>query len=321
MEFRSKSPERVAEELAVLARRHRTFRFDAVDNILDARYLTTVLPAIARSEADYDLFYEVKANLTRAQLKQLAEAGVRRIQPGLESLDSGVLGLMNKGVRASQNVNLLRWAAYYGISVSWNIIWGFPGETRAEYDRMAAAIPDLVHLTPPEGAGRVWLERFSPLFSQPGTYAIKDRRPEASYRYVYPAALDLERIAYFFEYEFTDALPDDAYSGVQDAVAAWSEAWSPAPPRLVSWSAPGFVQIYDGRHPGRERTCSFDGVHALIYRAINDRARSAAAIGRSLGIDATVEIEAVLAEFGALGLVFRDGPLALALAVPAVPGR
>ena len=36
---------------------------------------------------------------------------------------------MDKGVRAAQNVNLLRWARYYGIDVGWNILWGFPGET------------------------------------------------------------------------------------------------------------------------------------------------------------------------------------------------
>ncbi|MFD0517915.1 radical SAM protein [Paractinoplanes durhamensis] len=95
MAYRSKPPEQVLAELAGLARRYRTFRFDAVDNILDPAYLKTVMPAL--TESGYDLFYEVKANLGRAQLRLLAQAGVRRLQPGLESLSTRVLGLMRKG--------------------------------------------------------------------------------------------------------------------------------------------------------------------------------------------------------------------------------
>jgi hypothetical protein len=40
--FRSKSAARVLEELAELSRRYRSFRFEAVDNILDLSYLKTV---------------------------------------------------------------------------------------------------------------------------------------------------------------------------------------------------------------------------------------------------------------------------------------
>ena len=44
---------------------------------------------------------------------------------------------MRKGVRAAQNVNLLRWAEVYGISVEWNVLWGFPGEREADYVEQA----------------------------------------------------------------------------------------------------------------------------------------------------------------------------------------
>ena len=54
----------------------------------------------------------------------MAQAGITAIQPGLESMSSRVLSLMRKGVRAAQNINVLRWALYYGIDVSWNVLWG-----------------------------------------------------------------------------------------------------------------------------------------------------------------------------------------------------
>src|SRR5205085_6341958 len=145
-----------------------------------------------QNEASYEIFYEVKANLRREQLKIMAQAGVTHLQPGIESLSSHVLRLMRKGVRAAQNVNLLRWARYYDIHVDWNLLWGFPGETEADYSEQEAAIPHLVHLQPPSSANRVWLERFSPLFTERDTFRMRRRAPERSYKYIYPSHADLD---------------------------------------------------------------------------------------------------------------------------------
>ncbi|HEV8559921.1 MAG TPA: RiPP maturation radical SAM C-methyltransferase [Actinophytocola sp.] len=322
MRFRAKSPDRVLGELDQQARRYHTFRFEAVDNILDLAYLKTLLPAITEGGRDYQIFYEVKANLTRGQLKNFATAGVTRLQPGLESLSSRVLSLMDKGVRAAQNVNLLRWARYYGISVGWNILWGFPGETAEDYAAQTAAIPALYHLQPPASAGRVWLERFSPLFTQPSRFPMRWRRPESSYRQVYPATMDIERIAYFFEYELEGALDPGTYEPLRAAVAQWSTAWeADSAPILVFRSAPGFLQIYDGR-PERQGTYTFHDTLAAIYLACVDRPRTAAAVHRELGLDVPVSAVAnAFQRFGERGLMFLDNDLAIALALPATAGR
>jgi ribosomal peptide maturation radical SAM protein 1 len=321
MSFRAKSPARVLDELDSQAARYRSFRFNAVDNILDPSYLKTLFPAIVEGRRDYQIFYEVKANLTRAQVKGLAEAGVRELQPGLESLSSNVLRLMDKGVRAAQNVNLLRWALHYGIGIGWNLLWGFPGETAEDYARQAAAIPLLAHLQPPTSADRVWLERFSPLFTQPARFPMKRREPEPSYRYVYPATVDLERIAYFFEYDMETALDPSTYTALRDAVTRWRAAWeTETPPRLVYRSAPGFLQIYDGRHPDGQGTYTFRDTVAAIYLACVDRPRTATGVHRELGVPVTTVVGA-FRRFGERGLMFLDDDLAVALALPATAGR
>jgi ribosomal peptide maturation radical SAM protein 1 len=322
MQFRAKSPGRVAAELATQARRYRSFRFEAVDNILDTAYLSGLFPELIAAGTTYDIFYEVKANLSREQLKLLRQGGVTHLQPGLESLSTRVLGLMRKGVRAGQNVNVLRWGQYYGITISWNILWGFPGESAEDYRAQAAVMPHLVHLRPPVGAGRVWLERFSPLFGEDGS-GVRERHPERGYRYVYPDRFDLDQIAYFFEYELTDPLPDDVYAGVRQAAAEWKAAWQRAtPPTLTYFSAPGLLQIYDGRHPGAEGTYTFEGDLAEIYLACVDRPIGAAAVrerlSRRLPLDAVQE---AFAGFAERGLMFLDGSSALALALPAGPIR
>ena len=322
MRFRAKSPQRVLAELDQQSRRYRTFRFDAVDNILDPGYLTTLLPAITDGTRDYEIFYEVKANLTRAQLKVLAAAGVTRLQPGIESLSSPVLALMDKGVRAAQNVNFLRWARYYGITVGWNILWGFPGETPADYATQTAAIPHLVHLQPPASANRVWLERFSPLFTNPAKFPMRRRVPEASYRHVYPSTVDIERVAYFFDYELEGVPDDTTYTALGAAVAQWSQTWqADRPPILVYRTAPGFLRIYDGR-PDRQGTYTFHNTLAAIYLACVDRPRTANAVRRELGLDVPVTaVQDAFLRFGERGLMFLDDDLAIALALPATPGR
>jgi ribosomal peptide maturation radical SAM protein 1 len=314
MAFRAKSPERMATELVTQARRYRSFQFHGVDNIVDMGYLKDLFPALAAEGVNYEIFYEVKANLTRDQVRTLAHGGVNHIQPGIESLSSRVLRLMNKGVRAAQNVNLLRWAHYYGIEVGWNLLWGFPGETPSDYAGQAALLPHLVHLQPPTSAGRVWIERFSPLFGDSPT-----KTPEATYGYVYPASVDLGKVAYFFEYDLPGALPDDVYDGLRESFAAWSQAWSGTRrPALTFWSSPGLVQIYDTRHEGAEGTYTFEGPLADLYAACSDRPITAGAardrIGGSL---TTAQVQEAFDEFARRGLMILDDSLALALALPA----
>jgi ribosomal peptide maturation radical SAM protein 1 len=323
MRFRSKSPERVLAELAEQARRYRSFRFEAVDNILDMAYFTKLFPVLAGRETGYEIFYEVKANLSREQLKLMAQAGVTHIQPGIESLSSNVLRLMRKGVRAIQNVNLLRWAQYYGIEVKWNLLWGFPGETEPDYAGQAEVMPHLWHLPPPENSARIWLERFSPMFTEHGTFRFRHRSPERSYRYVYPETVDLERVAYFFDYEFDGGLPDSAYADIRRAADEWFRAWqNDNPPVLKYWSAPGFVQIYDERRQGQGGSYTLEDTLADLYLACANRPTTAAAIRASRDLDLPAEgIQELFEEFQRLGLMFLDGQFALALAVPAVAGR
>ncbi|HEU5107551.1 MAG TPA: RiPP maturation radical SAM protein 1, partial [Micromonosporaceae bacterium] len=255
-------------------------------------------------------------------LRVLRLGGVSHLQPGIESLSTRTLALMRKGVRAGQNINVLRWGQYYDMKISWNILWGFPGESPEDYREQAAVVPHLVHLRPPVGAGRVWLERFSPLFTQPDS-GVRERHPERGYRFVYPDRLRLEKIAYFFEYELAAPLPDEAYTGVRKAVDDWRAAWQRArPPALTYFSAPGFLQIYDDRHPGSEGTYTFEGDLAEIYLACVDRPIGAGAVrdrlDRRIPID---DIHQAFAGFAERGLMFIDGSAALALALPAGPTR
>ena len=199
MRFRSKSPARVLAELDSLRARHPGLVIGAVDNILDMSYFATLLPALVAARGDMRLFYEVKANLRKDHVRMLRDAGVRDIQPGIESLADGVLRLMRKGVSALQNIQLLKWCAELGVRPVWNVLWGLPGEDPDEYERMAALVPLLTHLPPPSNAGPVRIDRFSPLFEDPDAHGVGEVEPVEAYRHLYPfPAESVARLAYYF---------------------------------------------------------------------------------------------------------------------------
>ncbi len=225
MAFRTKSVGRVEAEMAELARRYHSFDLEAVDNILEPSFVEGLFPRLAKAGSTYRIFYEIKADLSPAQLRTLRDGGVRMVQPGIESLSSHTLGLMRKGVRASTNVNLLRWCARLGLDVGWNLLYGFPGEREADADEQVALIPHLAHLQPPVGTGRIWMERHSPIFTEPDAFPSSWRRPEASLSYVYPESVDLDRAAFFFDYELEHTLPDEAYQLLTEVTGAWIARW------------------------------------------------------------------------------------------------
>ena len=106
-------------------------------------------------------------------------------------------------------------------------------------------------------------------------------------------------------------------------MAEWSGAWQAGPlPVLTYWAAPRYVQIYDERQPGAGGTYTFEGTLADLYLACTERPVTAARVRRDLGLQLPAEsVWEVFEEFRQRGLMFLDGDLALALALPAVKGR
>ena len=223
MPFRSKSAPRALDEIETLSTRYDTKKIEMVDNILDMRYFQTLLPELVRRDLGLDLFYETKANLKREQVKLLAEAGVRRIQPGIESFSTRVLGLMKKGSTAAQNLQLLKWCKEYGVQCDWNLLYGFPGETAEDYAELPALLAQLHDLDSPVSAGAIRMDRFSPYFESPAEYGLTGVRPDAFYPLVFAVPdAHLADLAYYFEFDYPAGHDHQAYAArLQMSIKSW----------------------------------------------------------------------------------------------------
>jgi ribosomal peptide maturation radical SAM protein 1 len=85
--FRSKSAEVAFREIEQLFDKYRLRHFELVDNIMDNTYYDTLLPRLANDPRAFRFFYEIKSNVTRRQVRLLADAGVAWVQPGIEGLN------------------------------------------------------------------------------------------------------------------------------------------------------------------------------------------------------------------------------------------
>ncbi len=193
MSFRSKPAAQVVNDIDTLFKKHGVHRVEAVDNILDMKYFKDLVPALAEKTQKYNIFYETKANLNRQQIKLLADAGIRWIQPGIESLDSRVLELIGKGSKAWQNISLLKWARQFGVRVAWNTIFSFPNEKDDWYAETAKLFPLLTHLEP--GAIiELRYDRFSPYHRNQEKYNLK-LVPNRMMSFIFPfPARELENL-------------------------------------------------------------------------------------------------------------------------------
>jgi len=320
MMFREKPAATALDEIDALEHRWGVGRFAVADNIMPLPYLTELLPRLAEREHRPALFYEVKANLNYDQLALMARAGIDRIQPGIESLSSPVLKLMRKGTSAQRNIALLRDCRSLGIGVTWNYLFGFPGEATAHYATVAPLIPAIEHLEPPNDFSPLIVDRFSPYHATPAAFGIEGVEPIAAYRGLFPRAARLDAIAYHFRGRYTTELLDDPGTklAMGRAIGIWRLQWiTRAAPELKIATENGVQVLIDTRRiattPYIPLPPEWDCALRLLKRP---RARSDLGVGRAV-LDALIERHCVIEHEGLLLSVVTREPVAQAAKPPA----
>lgn len=256
MAYRSKSPDRALAEFRHLADLYGP-DIVVVDNILDHRYLRTLIPRLARDERPFLMHYEVKSNLSPPVIAALADAGIRKVQPGIETFDTASLMHMKKGVSGIQNIQTLKLCAEAGVFVEWCFLYGFPCETAETFRNLSRLIPLLAHLQPPGSVGPVRADRFSPYFERPEAFGVKVA-PAKPYAHVYAVpAEELWDHAYHFDI-------------LEDGSAPADQRAQPVLLSLKDWQASAAALYFDGdrvvdsRRPERPVTHTLSEVERSI---------------------------------------------------------
>ena len=196
--FRSKPPQKMLDELESLEQKHGVDRFLFTDSLMDREYFDQLLPLLAQRPQPYRLFIEIKSNLKGSQLEALARAGFTYLQPGIESLQSDHLALMNKGVQAWQNLQVIKTCRQVGIGCVYNLLYDLPGEEDSWLEEMSRLIPLLTHLRPPGTMCRIRFDRLSYYASHAPELGLRLMPPPAIRAIIPVGEEDLMDLVYSF---------------------------------------------------------------------------------------------------------------------------
>jgi len=296
--------------------------YQCVDNILPKNYLKEVLPYV-EAPPNATIFYEVKADLQEDDVRVLAKARVKEIQPGIESLATSTLKLMKKGTTSFHNLALLKHCISYNIQPAWNLLIGFPGEGGEVYEKYVRDLPRLQHLFPPSGSFPVRFDRYSPYFNKAEEYGL-NLVPMDFYSFVYPFDKEsITNLAYYFT--DTNIAADYSttmirwYGKIQERIGAWIDKWNnpteKVPPQLYFKQNGHGTVIYDTRSENAEE-------HKLSPVAIeilksSEKPRFPSAIHVADVPDA--EIEKEIANLDERGLIFWEDNRFINLVLPGPP--
>lgn len=278
MSYRAKPQAAIVNELQLLSSKHNVTKFEMVDNIIPLEYFNTVVPELAEKH-NYTFFYETKSNLKKEHLELLSKAGIKFIQPGIESLHDDFLKLVKKGVTAVQNIALLKWARTSGVRVFWNLLSDAPNDKEQWYIDMANILPLLSHLEAPGSElVKIRFPRFSPYFNNPEKYGLT-LEPLKSYKHIYPLSYaELENLAYFFDekteqeiglYNVTQSFhfKSPALEKLQGLIIEWREAWNNGQPAIFCMTDTGNKIILTDTRPIATRLLhTLTGLEAELYR-------------------------------------------------------
>jgi len=326
--YRSKSPERVFQEVISLSEKHRVLFFQAADNILNPAFFAALLPKFRKTGIDFQFYFEVKATMTKNQIKLLADCGVTRLQPGIESLSTHVLQLMSKGTNMLQNVQALKWFEEFHIWPDWNFLIGFPNEKEEDYLGIEALLPLIYHLPPPSTElNRIELDRFSPNFDFAKELGFRNVMPSRDYFYIYDLDEQVLRdLVYSFDYELEGGklfLPQVAR--INRLIREWNAKYNEEPKgsKLTYRKGFDFVEILDRRRSETKRIV-LSGSAAEVFISC-DRITSLGGLVESLRArrDSSPESHMVdlIEELRAKGLIIEEGEKYLALATAVSPSQ
>jgi ribosomal peptide maturation radical SAM protein 1 len=298
----------------------------AVDNIMPHEYPGKVLARL-KVPPSVEMFYEVKSNLTDAEVRTLARAGVRSIQVGIEALATSTLKLINKGSTLIQCLQVLKSCAVHGVLPRWLLLVGFPGETGEVFRSYVELLPRLRHLPPPGRVFRLRFDRYSVYFRQAARFGLA-LKPRPMYEMMFPfRGQDLDDAAYSFCDESHEAwfarTVGPWWGQLVELVSSWRSAWS-APderdrPQLSLRREGRATVVYDSRaaEPVTHRL-GRPGVQLLRLLGTPKRAESVRAALPALPAE---EVARLLADLCGRGLVIEDGKRYLSLVLPGTRAR
>jgi ribosomal peptide maturation radical SAM protein 1 len=318
--YRSKRPERVVQEVSFQAEKHKILRFYFVDNALNPGSSSALMKGLQHLQCGLELFAEIRGPLGREPFREMRLAGVKQVQIGIEALSSSMLARMRKGLRAIDNIEMMKWCEAFGIRNLSNLLLEFPGSTPQDLAETLATL-EYVQCYQPLRVVRFWLGEGSPVHLQASAYGITQVKNHPWYRDLFPAHV-LERLCLMHKgYRGDRTRQEGLWRPLRQRVARWRRDYQAAKARhgpvpLLGYSDGGsFLLVRRRTSTGSQlEAFRFSGKSRDIFRYCDTRRSVEDVITHFFPLSPT-KIEDFLNDLVTKRLMFREGDQVLGLAV------
>jgi len=270
--YHIKTPAQIADELRTLSGTYHQTDFMIVDPAVLPEAAAKVMKGLKEENLDFSYWCQSRVKFKPHTLHTMARAGLNTIFMGIESLSTPVLDLMRKGHTAMDAIEALKICREQGITVTWNLIYNFPGETAAHYQEMAALMAALIHLPPPFHLIPMALCRAAVYFDEAERYGIQLLDPDPMEDPVYVLArsiaenFPIRNLASKLEarYQRTDPA---AVQLCREVLERWKRDYPVNGGQLFYRRGAGFLTIYDQRNTQPREVYTLGEHESKLYLA------------------------------------------------------
>ena len=229
---------------------------------------------------------------------------ISNFQIGIETFSDRVLKLMNKGVSALKNVEVLKAAAELGVPVQFNLFTCFPNMTEEDMRENFRVMHLITHILVSENIlvypGEFYLPSDCPVFLNTTAYGIK-KYDECIFSLIFEGFSMPSYSNYPYPYQFDNDDEQFRISGMIRKKVEEIKSKSPADNYMLYEDSPDGLHIEISRG-GNKTSLTLNSKERKIYLYALEKSRQIEKLPSELGIPSE-EVSSVLNDFEQKGII------------------
>ena len=316
--YRWKQNDKVTAEVREQSQRHGCLDFTFTDNALPPKETDLFFQTMAAEPIDYDFFAEIRVITDGDKLASYRRGGLSSIQVGIEALSTTLLARMEKGTTVMDNIAAMKQSRACSMQLDGNLITEFPGSTEEEVAETLHTLDFVLPFTP-LAAASFFLGEGSPISNDPQKFGISAVLQHPKNRRLFPQEILAGMEMLIKEYRGDRALQRRLWLPVTEKITQWQAFHAGRDihgiPPLSYRDGGSFLVIRQEQINGPCLHHRLRGTSRTIYLYCL-KIRDKKELAQQFPAIQPKALDDFLADLTTKRILFQEGPLVLALAIP-----
>ena len=220
--YRSKSPERMVDEVISLSEKYGCLDLSFTDNVLPIKEANVFFSRMADLDRDIRFFGEIRANQRGKFMTVARQGGLTSVQAGIEAFSNSLLKKMAKGTTVIDNLAVMKSAVANRIELDGNLIIEFPESSPEEIEETLENLDFALPFRPLTTAS-FFLGHGSPVDLQPQHFGILAKLHHPQNKKLFPEKILKDLALLIKEYRGDRTVQRRRWAPVARKVKKWRE--------------------------------------------------------------------------------------------------